>query len=73
MNQKPTGRPSSSDQIIRDIKRKTRVILRKLLGPINLRPGPDGSLWAEYETRPAALLNVGTAGARTDGSGGPLQ
>ena len=24
MKQKPTGRPSSSDQIIRDIKRKTR-------------------------------------------------
>ena len=26
MKQKPTGRPSSSDQIIRDIKRKTRIV-----------------------------------------------
>ena len=51
---------------------KARAILRKLLGRIDLRPGPDESLWAEYEICPAALLNVGTAGASTDGSGGRI-
>ncbi len=51
---------------------KARAILRKLLGTIHLRPGPDKSLWAEHEVCPAALLNVGTAGASTDGSGGAL-
>ncbi len=42
---------------------KARVILRELLGPIDLRPGPDKSLWAEYELCPAALPI--TAGAKT--------
>ena len=49
---------------------KARVILRKLLGPIDLRPGPDKSLWAKYDLCPAALLI--TAGTGTTGSGGPL-
>jgi len=51
---------------------KARAILRKLLGNIELRPGPDKSLWAEYEVCPAALLKAGTAGASTDGSGGRI-
>ena len=51
---------------------KARVILRKLLGTINLRPGPDKSLWAEYELCPSALLkSAGIAGTEgTTGSGG---
>ena len=28
---------------------KARAILRKLLGPIDLRPGPDKNLWADYK------------------------
>ena len=51
---------------------KARAVLRKLLGSIDLRPGPDNSLWAEYEICPAALLKAGTAGASTDGSGGAI-
>jgi len=49
---------------------KARVILRDLLGPIEMCPGPDGSLWAEFYARPAALLKkaVGTA-VGSDGSG----
>ena len=52
---------------------KARVILRDLLGPIQMCPGPDGSLWAEFYVRPAALVKkaVGT-GAGSDGSGGAL-
>ncbi len=49
--------------------RKVRVILRKLLGPIDLRPGPEKNLQAHYEACPAALIKVGKAGASTDGSG----
>jgi hypothetical protein len=47
---------------------KARVILRDLLGPIQMCPGEDGSLWAEFDARPAALLKkaVGTS----VGSGG---
>ena len=42
---------------------KARVILRKLFnGEIVLRPGPDRSLWAEYEIQPGALIRVGTDG-----------
>ena len=50
---------------------KARVILKDLLGPIQMCPGPDGSLWAEFYARPAALLKkaVGT-GVGSDGSGG---
>jgi len=53
---------------------KARVILRKLLGTINLRPGPDKSLWAEYELSPSALLkSAGIAGTEgTTGSGGVI-
>jgi len=49
---------------------KARAILRKLLGNIELRPGPDKSLRAEYQICPAALLKAGTAGAGMIGSGG---
>jgi len=35
---------------------KARVILRDLLGLIRMCPGQDGSLWAQYDTRPAALI-----------------
>jgi DNA invertase Pin-like site-specific DNA recombinase len=51
---------------------KARAILRKLIGTIELRPGPDKSLWAEYQICPAALLKAGTAGAGTTGSGGRI-
>jgi hypothetical protein len=52
---------------------KARVILRDLLGPIQMRPEPDGSLWAEFDARPAALLKkaVGTS-VGSDGSGGVI-
>ena len=52
---------------------KARVILRDLLGPIEMCPEPDGSLWAEYYARPAALLKkaVGT-GVGSGGSGGRI-
>ncbi len=50
---------------------KARVILNDLPGPIQMCPGPDGSLWAEFYARPAALVKkaVGT-GVGSDGSGG---
>ena len=53
---------------------KARVILRDLLGPIQMRPEPDGSLWTEFDARPAALLKkaVGTS-VGSDGSGGRIQ
>lgn len=35
---------------------KARTILRDMLGEVMLSPGEDGSLWAEYAMRPAALL-----------------
>ncbi|MDH3512669.1 MAG: hypothetical protein OER85_17640 [Gammaproteobacteria bacterium] len=52
---------------------KARVILRDLLGPIRMCPGPDGSLWAQYHTRPAALIKraVG-ASVELSGSGGRI-
>jgi len=52
---------------------KARVILKDLLGPIQMCPGPDGSLWAEFYARPAALVKkaVGT-GVGSDGSGGVI-
>ena len=45
--------------------RKPRVILRMLPGITELRPGPEESLWAKYESRPSAPLK--TAGL--DGRG----
>ena len=50
---------------------KARVILRDLLGPIQLCPDQDGGLWAQYHTRPAALIKraVG-ASVELSGSGG---
>ena len=52
---------------------KARVILRDLLGPIQMCPGKDGSLWAQYHTRPAALIKraVG-ASVELSGSGGRI-
>ena len=52
---------------------KARVILRDLLGPIQMCPGADGSLWAEFDARPAALLKkaVGTS-VGSGGSGGRI-
>ena len=52
---------------------KARVILKDLLGPIQMCPGPDGSLWAQYHTRPAALIKraVG-ASVELSGSGGRI-
>ena len=52
---------------------KARVILRDLLGPIQMCPGEDGSLWAQYHTRPAALVKraVG-ASVELSGSGGRI-
>lgn len=52
---------------------KARFILRDLLGPIQMCPGQDGSLWAQYHTRPAALIKraVG-ASVELSGSGGLL-
>jgi site-specific DNA recombinase len=43
-----------------------RVILREMLGPIRLRPGNDGGLWAEYGMNPAALLRSAGTGGRGD-------
>jgi len=50
---------------------KARTILRDLLGPIQMCPGPDGRLWAEYNTRPAALVKkaVGASVELTGGGG----
>jgi hypothetical protein len=48
---------------------KAHVILRDLLGKIRLVPGAEGSLWAEFKQRPAALL---LRGAGTCGSGGVI-
>jgi hypothetical protein len=40
---------------------KARVILRQLFGgKIVLRPGPDRSLFAEFEVQPSALIREGT-------------
>lgn len=52
---------------------KARVILRDLLGQIQMCPGEDGSLWAEFDARPAALLKkaVGTS-VGSGGSGGRI-
>ena len=52
---------------------KARTILRDLLGPIQMCPEPDGSLWAEFYARPAALVKraVGTS-VGSDGSGGRM-
>ncbi len=50
-----------------------RVILRDLLGPIQMCPGEDGSLWAEYRARPAALVKKAVgASAELNGSGGVI-
>ncbi len=52
---------------------KARALLRKRLSTIRLCPGPDKSLWAEFEIYPAALLQrAGATGVGTSGSGGVI-
>lgn len=51
-----------------ELAQKARLILRELLGPIQLRPEPDGSLWADFTMQPAALVKMA---AGTDGRGEP--
>ena len=52
---------------------RARVILRDLLGPIQMCPEPDGSLWAQYDTRPAALVKKAVgASVELSGSGGRM-
>ena len=47
---------------------KARVILRQLFGgEILLRPGPDRSVWAEYQLRPGALMHVVGTGGGAEG------
>jgi hypothetical protein len=50
-----------------------KPILKDLPGPIQMCPGEDGALWAQYHTRPAALIKraVG-ASVELSGSGGAL-
>ena len=72
---RPTGSKSNEDWTGNPREaNKARVILKDLLGPIQMCPGPDGSLWAEFYARPAALVKkaVGT-GVGSDGSGGSLR
>jgi len=74
----PRARPSMVAAYKRQIEKgleanpreanKARVILRDLLGPIQMCPGEDGSLWAEFDARPAALLKK--AAGTSVGSGG---
>ena len=53
---------------------KARIIIRDLLGPIQMCPGPDGGLWAEYNTRPAALARKAVgASVELTGFGGSLR
>ncbi len=44
---------------------KARVVLRNLFGgKIGMKPGPEGSLWAEFQLHPGVLLrDVGTSGS----------
>lgn len=73
----PTGAQAHRKQIERGLDddpraaAKARVILRDLLGPIQMCAGKDGSLRAQYHTRPAALIKraVG-ASVELSGSGG---
>ena len=52
---------------------KARIIIRDLLGPIQMCPGPDGGLWAEYNTGPAALVKKAVgASVELIGSGGAI-
>ena len=75
----PALDPTNRQQIERGLDNdpveaaKARVILRDLLGPIQMCPGEDGSLWAQYHTRPAALVKraVG-ASVELSGSGGVI-
>lgn len=75
--------PKAADVYRRQIERglennpreaaKARVILRDLLGPIQMCPGPNGTLWAECDARPAALLKKAVgASVELTGSGGAI-
>jgi DNA repair exonuclease SbcCD ATPase subunit len=48
---------------------KARGVLRELVGPVQIKTESDGSVWAEYETRPAALLNAAGVCTYTVGRG----
>lgn len=48
---------------------KARGVLRELVGPVQIKTERDGSVWAEYEARPAALLNAAGVGTYTAGRG----
>ncbi len=49
-----------------DAMAKARLILRDLLGDVQLRPEANGSLWAEYQMRPAMLLRAAGTSGRGD-------
>jgi hypothetical protein len=52
---------------------KARVLLRDWLGPIQMCQGQDGSLCAQYHTRPAALIKRAVeASVELSGSGHAL-
>jgi hypothetical protein len=52
---------------------KARIILRDLLGPIQMCPRPDGTLWAKFDARPAALVKKAVgASVGLNGSGGMI-
>lgn len=53
----------------RDAAAKARPIVRELLGgKVDLVPGEDGSLWAEYSLHKAALLQGAGTSGRVEGS-----
>jgi hypothetical protein len=45
---------------------KARIILRDMLGPITMMPGPNGELWAGYRLNTAALVKAAGTGGRGD-------
>jgi len=52
---------------------KARVILKELLGPIEMCAAPYGSLWAKFYARPAALVKKAVgASVGSGGSGGVI-
>jgi hypothetical protein len=60
------GNPHQNEQ--------ARLVLREIFGgQVELKPGTDGSLWAEFTLHPAALLKGHAAGVGTGGSGGSIR
>jgi site-specific DNA recombinase len=45
---------------------KAHVLLRDMLGEVRLKPGKNASLWAEYSTSTAVLLQGAGTGGRGD-------